>query len=423
MRIYFDNAATTPVCNEVVDTMIRVTRECYGNPSSRHQPGRTAATELESARGAIADALGADRGEICFTSGGTEANNLAVFGCAEQFSRRGRHIITSAIEHDAILKPMEKLSKSGWEVTYLTPGKDGSISVEAFSTALREDTILATIMLVNNETGAVNPIGGYSAEIKRRGLPTLLHTDAVQGLCKIPLTVSSLGVDLLTISAHKLHGPKGAGALFIRSGVKIKPLLLGGGQEKGMRSGTEALPAIAGFGTAARLGMSEFEHSSASVRRLNDYITGRIQTEIPGAVITSSTTGTLGNVTNRIISSHWNVMGSNSDSQVTDKLDSLGLPGTHKTGRCYSPYILSFSLPGFKSEVLMNYLDSEGICVSNGAACKKGAHSHVLNAMGVSNPVIDGTLRISFSRYNTREEADYFVDKLKHAATTLLKTL
>ena len=359
--------------------MIRVTRECYGNPSSRHQQGRTAAAELESARGAIADALGANRGEICFTSGGTEANNLAVFGCAEQFSRRGRHIITSAIEHDAILKPIEKLANSGWDVTYLAPGSDGSVSVEAFSAALREDTILATIMLVNNETGAINPVGSYSAEIKRRGLPALLHTDAVQGLCKIPFTVNSLGVDLLTISAHKLHGVKGAGALFIRSGVKIKPLLLGGGQEKGMRSGTEALPIIAGFGTAARLGMIEFELRSASVRRLYDYITGRIQAEIPGAVIINSSGGT--------------------------------------------PYILSFSLPGFKSEVLMNYLDSEGICVSNGAACKKGARSHVLNAMGVSNPVIDGTLRISFSHYNTREEADYFIEKLKHAANTLLKTL
>ena len=379
MKVYFDNAASSPVREEVIDTMIRVARDCFGNPSSRHQQGRAAAAELTCARTYLAAASGAEPDEIYFTSGGTEANNMAVTGCAQQLIRRGGHIITSAIEHDSVLRPIEKLAKSGWEVTYLAPESDGSISIETFAAALREDTVFVSIMLVNNETGSVNPISNFSAEIKRRGLPALLHTDAVQALCKIPFSVNTLGADLLTVSAHKLNGPKGAGSLFIRKGVKIKPLLLGGGQENVMRSGTESLITIAGFGESARLAAKEFTQYEASVCTLKKHISDRIISEIPEAVIISSSAG--------------------------------------------SPFIVSLSLPGFKSEVLMNYLDNEGICVSNGAACKKGARSHVLKAMNISNPIIDGAIRISFSQYNTIEEADYFVDKLKNAAVKLLKPL
>ena len=378
MKVYFDNAASAPMRDESIAAMLRILRECYGNPSSKHQQGRAAAAELKSARESIAAALNTDPAEIYFTSGGTEANNLAIMGCAEQLVHKGRHIITSSIEHEAVSKPIEKLKQSGWEVTYLASDKSGVISAKVFNAELREDTVLASIMLVNNETGAINPIASYASEIKRRGLSTILHTDAVQALCKIPFTADSLGADLLTVSAHKLHGPKGAGALYIRSGVKLKPVLLGGGQEKGLRSGTEAIPSIAGLGEAVRLGMSELTQNEAIARDIREYISKRIGEELPNAVV-------------------------------------IGSDG--------SPFILSLSLPGFKSEVMMNYLDSEGISVSNGAACKRGARSHVLRAMQLKPETIDGALRLSFSRYNTRKEADYFVDKLVYASKTLLKPL
>ena len=378
MNIYFDNAATTRVRDEAIDAVLRVMREDYGNPSSVHNMGRRAAAELETARKKIADALGAQPGEIYFTSGGTEANNWAVFGCAENRSRFGNHIITSAIEHDAVIEPIKKLVSMGWEVTYLTPNEQGCVSVEDFSAALREDTVFASIMLVNNETGAINNIGEYSKEIKRRRLNTVLHTDAVQGLCKIPFTVKTLGAELVTVSAHKIHGPKGVGALYIKNGVKLPSLILGGGHESGRRSGTEAVPAIAGFGEAARLSFLEREETAEAILKLREHIIKRLSKDIPEAVI---------------------------------------------IGQDDSPFILSLSLPGYKSEVLMNFLGGEGICVSKSAACKKGARSRVLEAMRLKHDVIDGALRVSFSRYSTLSEAEYFVRTLKKASESLLKAL
>ena len=378
MEIYFDNAATTMVCSESIDAMLRVMSEEYGNPSSVHSVGRRAAGELETARSSVARALGASPDEIYFTSGGTESDNWAVLGCAEIFSRRSRHLITTATEHDAVLEPIKKLEQMGWEATYLAPDEHGRIPAEDFAAALREDTAFASIMLVNNETGAVNPVGEYSNEIKRRGLGTALHTDAVQGFCKIPFTVKTLGAELVTVSAHKIHGPKGIGALYIKNGMKIPPLMLGGGQENGKRSGTEAMPAIAGFGEAARLGAIEREKSCTAVQSLRGYIVERLSEELPEAVIIS------------------------------------------KDG---SPYLLSLSLPGYRSEVLMNYLDGEGVHVSKSAACKKGARSRVLEAMRLKSEIIDGALRLSFSRYNTLEEAEFFVQKLKKASQRILKAL
>ena len=378
MKVYFDNAATTRVSGEAIDAMLRLMREEYGNPSSEHYMGRSAAGELETARSYIAGALGAKPEEICFTSGGTEADNMAILGCAEAFGRRGKHIIISGVEHDAVMKPAQKLSDAGWEATYLAPDSRGSITPETLAAALREDTILASIMLVNNETGAINPIDEYSKEIKRRRLDTVLHTDAVQGFCKIPFTVKSLGADLVTVSAHKIHGPKGTGALYIKDGIKLPPLILGGGHENGKRAGTEAMPAIAGFGEAARIGREDLEASATAVRKLRDYITGQLSEELPEAVIISDGG---------------------------------------------SPYLLSISLPGYKSEVLMSYLEGEGICVSKSAACKKGARSRVLEAMRLKKEIIDGALRISFSKYNTYDEAEYFVQTLKKATQKIYKTL
>ena len=376
MEVYFDNAATTMVCVEATGAIFRVMREEYGNPSSLHYKGRRAAGELDAARNAVATALGARSNEIFFTSGGTEADNWAILGAAEAFARNGKHIITSAIEHDAVMTPIKSLERAGWEVTYLMPDSAGRITADAFAGALREDTAFASIMFVNNETGAINPIDEFSSEIRRRKLETVLHTDAIQGFCKIPFTVKTLGVALLTVSAHKIHGPKGVGALYIRAGTKLPPRMLGGGQEDGKRSGTEALPAIAGFGEAARTSRIRFEETAADIRKLRDYIMRRIAGEIPEAVF---------------------------------------------IGDGDSPYILNLSLPGQKGEVLMSYLEGEGICVSRSAACKRGARSHVLEAMRLRNDIIDGALRVSFSRYNSLDEADFFVQTLKKASQMLIK--
>ena len=376
MNIYFDNAATTMVRSEAVCAMLRVMQNNYGNPSSKHHMGRLAAGELSAARKSVADALGALPDEIYFTSGGTESNNWAILCAAEALSRRGKHFLTSAIEHDAVRNPAKKLESMGWDVTYLEPDDAGCITAESFAGALREDTALASIMLVNNETGVVNPVSEYSREIKRRKQSTALHSDAVQGLCKIPFTVKTLGVDLLTVSGHKIHGPKGVGALYIKGGTKLPPLILGGGHESGKRAGTESLPAIAGFGEAARLGLLERGETVAAAADLKEYVIRRLCGELPEAVIIS------------------------------------------KGG---SPFLLSLSLPGYKSEVLMTFLGGEGICVSESAACGKGARSHVLQAMRLKNEVIEGALRISFSRYNTLEEAEFLIHTLKKASEKLLR--
>jgi cysteine desulfurase len=339
--------------------------------------GRAAKAALEEARQAVAAALGSEADQVYFTSGGTEADNWAILEGAELQARRGRHLVTTLIEHDAVKKPAALLERRGWEVAWLKPDRAGRISAEDFAAALREDTSLASVMLVNNETGAVNPVADMAREIKRRGFNTLFHTDAVQGFLKVPFTVKSLGADMISVSAHKLHGPKGAGALWVKKGVRLPPLLLGGGQEKEKRSGTEALPAAAGFGEAVRLAALEKEETWAAVRALYDETAALLREKIPEAVILS--------------------------------------PGD-------SPFILSLSLPGYKCEVLMNFLEAEGVCVARSSACKRGARSHVLEAMGLPADIIDGALRVSFSRYSTPEEAAYFVDKRKEATQRLFKT-
>jgi len=375
--IYFDNAASTVVLEEAAEAMLRVMREDYGNPSSMHEQGRKALSALDLARKNVAEALGAKAKNVLFTSGGTEANNLAIFGTVERLSHRGKHIITSAIEHYAVLKPIKKLETTGFEVSYLMPDKTGCITADAFAAALRDDTVFASVMLVNNEIGTKNPVKEYADEIKRRNLGTILHTDAVQGLCKIPFSVSSLGADLVAVSSHKLHGPKGVGALYVSDRVKLSPLLLGGAHENGKRAGTEALPAVVGFSEAVRLGFAELSDTSAKVRKLREHAVDSIKERLTDAVF---------------------------------------------VGTGDSPFLLCLSLPGFKGEVLMNYLDGEGICVSRGSACKKGSRSRILEAMKLNNSVIDGALRVSFSKYNTEDEVELFVDALVNATKTLLKS-
>lgn len=360
MQIYLDNAATTRVCDEAAEAAIEIMKQCFGNPSSTHALGRAAKHRLDSARQSIALALGAKAQEIVFTSGGTEGNNLALISAVKAKRREGGHIISSAAEHDSVRKTLDYLEAQGIEVTRLSPNEGGSIDVSAVNEALREDTVLVSIMQVNNETGAVTDIASISKMMNESGSSALLHTDAVQAFLKVPVNITALGVDLLTISGHKIHAPKGVGALFVRTGIKLTPRSYGGAQESGVRAGTEALPSICAFAAAAELGLSGLEASSEKMQRLRSSAAERLVRENP-------------------------------------KLRIIGGG---------APHILSISLPGYKSEVLMNYLEAREIYVSKSSACKRGGRSHVLEAMRLPHAVIDGALRISLSAYTTAEELD-----------------
>lgn len=374
--IYLDNAATTPVCPEAAEAALHHMTEAFGNPSSTHAPGRAARQALREARSTVATTLGARPEEVFFTAGGTEGDNWAIRCAAHAARRRGRHIISSRTEHDAVLHSLRALEADGYEVTYLAPRADGAVHAEDVLAALREDTVLVSLMLVNNETGAVTDVPAVSRALARAGSQALLHTDAVQGYMKLPFTAKSLGADMITLSGHKIHAPKGVGALYVRRGVKLPPLLVGGGQESGQRSGTENLPGIAAFAAAAAAAKRDAD-APARMDGLRRGIVERLSAELPSLV-------TIGGG---------------------------------------APHILCLSLPGHRSEVLLNFLDARGICVSKGSACKRGARSHVLEAMGLPAPVIDGAIRVSLSRMTTAEETDAFCDALIEASGTLLKAL
>jgi len=369
MIVYLDNAATTRVCPEAVSAAVEAMDVHYGNPSSVHRLGLEAEKLLTGARGAVADALGCTAEEVYFTSGGTEADNWALRAGTKLGRRRGKHLITTQIEHDAVLNTAKALEQEGWEVTYLAPGPDGRVTAEAFAAALRPDTVLASVMLVNNETGARQPVEALAGLLHRQNPGALFHTDAVQAFLKEPFSPAALGADLVSVSAHKVHGPKGVGALYVRKGVKLPPLLLGGGQERGLRSGTEGLPQIAAFGAACRV----YGDCHDRVAALHARLTVRVTEEVPQARLLPTDT----------------------------------------------PYLLSLSLPGYRGEVLMNYLESRDIFVSRGSACAKGRRSHVLTAMGLPADRIDGTIRVSLSRLNTEADIDAFCDALRDAADTL----
>ncbi len=354
--IYLDNAATTRPCPEAVEAMRLALTENWGNPSATHGPGREARLLLEESRKAVMNALKAKSGTLIFTSGGTEADNQALKCAARQARHRGKHIISSAAEHEAVLNSLQDLAAEGWDVTLLKPDETGRISPEAVAEALREDTVLVSLMLVNNETGAMNDLAGVRELLRQRGSGALLHTDAVQAFTKLPLAPDKLGADMISISGHKIGGPKGIGALWLRQGLKLPPLLHGGGQEGNLRSGTEAMPAIAGFGAAARAASlrdpAAMVEKYASLRRL-------LAECLP---------------------------------------DSTLIGGTD--GPC-AGHICCISFPGCRAEVLQNWLDSRGVCVSRGSACAKGRRSHVLEAMNLPAAVIDGALRVSFSPETT----------------------
>lgn len=373
MEVYLDNGATTKVCPEAAEAAVNAMTVCYGNPSSTHTKGREAKALLDRARAQVAAALGAKPEEIVFTSCGSESDNWALIRGAETNRRVGRHIISSAAEHDAIRKTLEYLEGQGWEVTLLRPGKEGMVTPAQLAEALREDTALVSLMLVNNETGAVTDIPAMRRVLTERGSRALLHTDAVQGFLKVPFSAKTLGADLISLSGHKIHAPKGIGALYIRSGLRLAPYILGGGQENGLRSGTEPLPQIAAFGAAAEIGAKEARAAQERMGQLRQHCIERVLAESPDAVVIGGG----------------------------------------------APHILCLSLPGYRSEVLMNYMEAKGVYVSKGSACKRGKRSHVLEAMGIPARVIDGAIRVSLSRFTTREEIDCFVDTLLEAKARL----
>ena len=373
MEHYLDNSATTRVCPEAAEAAMRAMLEDYGNPSSTHTKGREAKKLLDLARKQVSDALGCKPNELYFTSCGSESDNWAIIGGAEYMMRRGKHVITSAVEHDAVRKSMEELERRGFEVTYLKPEKSGAVSVEAVENALRADTILVSLMLVNNETGAITDISAISAMLKRNKSQALLHTDAVQAFMKIPFSPKSLGVDMISISGHKLHAPKGIGALYISDKIKLKPYIHGGAQENGRRAGTEAMPQIVAFGEACSVAKKGFKANSEHIAALRAMAVEKLSENIPELVL---------------------------------------IPGG-------ADHILSISMPGWRSEVLMNFLEAKNIYVSRSSACKKGGRSHVLEAMGLDAKVIDGAIRIGLCRYNTEEDIEALAAALGDARNNL----
>ena len=368
--IYLDNSATTKPCPEAVEAMTKALTQDWGNPSALYSFGIDAAYALRAARNQVAAALGAEPDRVFFTSGGTEADNWAVFGTAKRMGKRGRHIITTAMEHHAILNCMKELESQGFEVTYLQPDHDGRISPESLKAALRKDTILVSIMMVNNETGAVMPIS-QMAKLTHRICPdAIFHTDAVQGFLKVPFQAKTLGADLISVSSHKIHGPKGAGALYLSPRLKsFPPLLYGGGQENGYRSGTEATPAIFGFAAACAAVSKTFP---ADIRKEKELLEALVE-KLKG-------------------------------------LDGVVINGAHD-----APHILSLSIPGVPTQNSINILQDAGICVSAGSACAKGHRSHVLTAMGVVPEVIDSSFRVSLCRDSTAEETAILIETMKRS--------
>ncbi len=369
MTAYLDNSATTKVCDEAIEKMCSVMRNSWGNPSSSHFVGIEAYEELESAREAVAKALSCQPKEIYFTSGGTESNNLAVKGVADKMKRRGKKIVTTAIEHPSVENTARKLKDEGFDVVMLKPDENAKISLESLEREIDSDTILVSVMAVNNEVGSIQPYDKIKNIIKRKNSPALLHVDAVQAFGKLALNPKRDGIDLMTVSSHKIHGPKGAGALFVSENVRINPVTTGGEQEKQLRPGTEAMPAIAGFGEAVRqLGNINGQLKKTTSLR-NDFIL-KLKA-IDGVSINSPE-------------------------------DAL-------------PYIVNISVNGLRSEPMLNLLSDMGVCVSSGSACARGHKSYVLQALGLSDERVDSALRISMSRYTTQEELDLLIEGIKTA--------
>ena len=366
--IYLDNSATTKPCAEAVEAVTRALTEDWGNPSALYGFGIDTARLLRTARHQVAAAMGAEPDRIFFTSGGTEADNWAIFSTAKRYGKKNKHIITTATEHHAILHCMKELEAQGFEVTYLQPDSEGSVTLDALKAALRKDTILVSIMMVNNEVGSVMPIEKMAKLTHKLCPDAIFHTDAVQGFLKVPFAAKTLGADLISVSSHKIHGPKGAGALYISPRLKSFPALLhGGGQEGNFRSGTEGTPAIFGFAAACAAGAATFRADIQKERQLLDGVVDALS-----------------------------------------NLEGVFINGCHE-----APHILSLSIPGVPTQNTINILQDHGICVSAGSACAKGHRSHVLEAMHLSPETMDGSFRISLCRDTTEEELHTLVTVIR----------
>ena len=377
--VYFDNAATTPVPKAVADAMYEVLTAHFGNPSSQYPIGVEMKKAVEGWRAVIAGALGCPAERLYFTSCGTESDNWAIQAALWQNRHRGRHIITTAVEHSAVLEPCKLLAQQGYEVTYLKPGRDGNVTAEQVADALREDTALVSVMLVNNETGCVFPAADIAALLREKGSPALLHCDAVQGFLKVPCDPEGWGVDLMSLSGHKVGGPKGVGALYIGPRVRNpRPLLPGGGQERGARSGTEATAQIAGFAKAAELRLENLEDKLRHMARIRDYAVERL-TAIP-------------------------------DLKV------LSAPGG-------APHVLSVSLVGWPSQNIVNDLGQQGICISAGSACHQDKPSHVIAALKLPKRVSGGVIRLSFGPETAAADIDACAEALQRHHDTRMPML
>ena len=372
MEAYLDNSATTKVSDGVRDIVIKTMTKDYGNPSSLHMKGIEAEKYLKEAREIIAKALKVQDKEIIFTSGGTESNNMALIGIARAYKRSGKHIITTAIEHASVSAAMKYLEEEGFEVTYLNVDKSGRIDTEELKNAIREDTILVSVMYVNNEIGAVEPIEEIGSIIKEKNPNTIFHVDAIQAFGKYKILPKKLKIDALSVSGHKIHGPKGVGFLYVADKVKIKPIIFGGGQQRGMRSGTDNVPGIAGLGQAVKEAYTDMETKVSVMTELKDYLTDRLL-ELEDVRVNS------------------------------------------RKGTDGAPHIISVSFIGVRSEVMLHALEEKGVYVSSGSACSsnKPSVSATLKSIGLDKEALDSTLRFSLSDTTTREETDYALDMVK----------
>lgn len=378
MSAYLDNSATTKPCDECVSAVMNMLTDNFGNPSSLHNLGINAMKEIILARGAIADSLGVDKDEIIFTSGATEANNMALFGAAKAKKRLGNRIVTTAIEHESVLESAKELEKQGFEVVFLKPDIHGNISEEQLFEAVNKDTILVSMMYINNEVGTVMPVKSVAKAVKRAGAPALVHIDCVQAYGKVNINPKKLGADLVSITAHKIHGPKGVGALYVNKNANLTDQnfarTFGGEQEKRLRPGTECSPLIAGFGAAVRA-LPNANEQKKKIKELNLYAREKLS-----------------------------------------KIDGIVFNNYENT----SPYILNVYVPTFmRSQTVLQELSANYyVFVSNGSACAKGKKSHVLTAMGLPNEIIDKSIRISFSRFNTKEDVDLLASSLDELVKT-----
>ena len=372
MRVYFDNSASTKVADSVIEVMIKTMREDYGNPSAKHMMGVVAEKYVKEATRMIAKTLKVEEKEILFTSGGTESNNIALIGGALANQRRGKHIISTAIEHPAVYEPLGKLVELGFEVTILPVDRAGHICLEELKNAIREDTIIVSTMYVNNEVGAVEPVEEIAKIVHEKNPDCLYHVDAIQGYGKYKIQPKKQGIDLMSVSGHKLHGPKGVGFLYIQKDAKVNPILFGGGQQRGMRSGTINVPGIAGMGEAARLAYEHFDEKIEKMITIKDYLMDQLE-----------------------------------------KMEGIHLNSFRGTQS--APHILSVSVQGVRAEVLLHALEDREIYVSSGSACSSNHQgiSGTLKGIGLEDEFLDSTVRISLCSENTLEEADYFLGTLK----------